>query len=489
MGTNVAVIGAGIGGVSAARYLKSQGFTPTVFELHNDIGGQWNKYNVNSGVWPDMRTNTSRFTTKLSDVQYPNGTSVFPRNGEVLDMIKNMVKVNDLNQYIKTNCRVTSLSISKNGGYDLRWEHNDESNEAHFDKVVVASGRYNKPIIPDIDGFESFSGELGAKHTFYYKGTREYRDKTVVVCGGSISGLEIACDLTMFDTKQVILSQRTQRWMVEKMINGIPYEYLAFTRELGLSIRTIPKPKLLALFVEFMKQYGGDPVTYGAPPAPTVLEKAKITVSNNFLQLVAEDRLSVRPWINKINGRKITFTDGSSVDADALLIGSGFELHLPFLSKEISNIVNLTKKGLDLAEFTFHPDLPDLAFIGLWEQLGPYSVPLEQQARWIAYSWGGAVEAPTEAWLRSELEKAKSENRHDDYRYQNELAIVFAKLAQCDPADVDDPELQKILPKSAITGEMFRIVGIDADPKARDRLLHDFKCYAPKNVKEELGLN
>ncbi len=485
----VAIIGAGLAGISAARYLKSQGFIPTVLESHNDVGGQWNRHNANSGVWSDMRTNTSRFTTKLSDVQYPEDVSVFPRNGEVLDMIKNMISLNNLGDHIKTCCRVSSLSKDENDGYDIVWEQNGTSNKAHFDKVVVATGRYNKPTIPEIEGLESFSGELGYKHTFYYKGTNEYLGKTVVACGGSISGLEIACDLAMVETKQVLVSQRMQRWMVEKMINGIPYEYMAFTRELGMSIRTMPKSKLLALFVDFMKQFGGDPVTYGAPAAPQILTKAKLTVNNNFLQLVAEDRIQAHPWIERVDGRKITFADGSNAYADAILFGTGFELNLPFLSDEIANVLNITNKGLDLAEFTFHPDLPNLAFMGLWEQLGPYSVPLEQQARWIAYSWGGAVEAPTEAWLRDKLKECQEQDYHSDYRYQNELAPLFAALAGCDPANFDDPVLQKILPKSAVTGEMFRIVGTDSDPKARDRLIQDFKTFAPLNVKKDLGMD
>ena len=44
---------------------------------------------------------------------------------------------------------------------------------------------------------------------------------------------------------------------------------------------------------------------------------------------------------------------------------------------------------LDADRYTFHPDLPGLAFVGMWDQSGGYFVPLELQARWIAYTWGG----------------------------------------------------------------------------------------------------
>jgi hypothetical protein len=44
---------------------------------------------------------------------------------------------------------------------------------------------------------------------------------------------------------------------------------------------------------------------------------------------------------------------------------------------------------LDADRYTFHPDLPGPAFMGMWDQSGPYFVPLELQARWIATRGAG----------------------------------------------------------------------------------------------------
>ncbi len=67
MTDTVAVIGAGPGGLVAARWLISQGFEPTLFEQQSELGGQWTGSDL-TGVWPAMYTNTSRVLTAFSDL-------------------------------------------------------------------------------------------------------------------------------------------------------------------------------------------------------------------------------------------------------------------------------------------------------------------------------------------------------------------------------------------------------------------------------------
>ena len=57
------MIGAGPGGLAAARWLLSQGFDPTIFEQGPMLGGQWTGLPGLSGVWPTMHTNTCRILT------------------------------------------------------------------------------------------------------------------------------------------------------------------------------------------------------------------------------------------------------------------------------------------------------------------------------------------------------------------------------------------------------------------------------------------
>ncbi|OBK44344.1 NAD(P)-binding protein [Mycobacterium sp. 1081908.1] len=79
MAGNVAVIGAGPGGLVAARWLASQGFEPTIFERSSMPGGQWAGLDGRSGVWPSMRTNSSRVLTAFSDLEHETDL-VYPSN-------------------------------------------------------------------------------------------------------------------------------------------------------------------------------------------------------------------------------------------------------------------------------------------------------------------------------------------------------------------------------------------------------------------------
>ena len=70
----VAVVGAGPGGLVAAKHALEAGFDATVFEASDDLGGQWHTAAAHSGIWPGMHTNTSGAMTAFSDGPAPAST-------------------------------------------------------------------------------------------------------------------------------------------------------------------------------------------------------------------------------------------------------------------------------------------------------------------------------------------------------------------------------------------------------------------------------
>src|SRR5258708_18796644 len=112
---------------------------------------------------------------------------------------------------------------------------------------------------------------------------------------------------------------------------------------------------------------------------------------------------TMRNALRKCSCETVRFTDGSSDTFDAILFGTGYEHSLTFLSEDIRRTLDADADHLDLYKFTFHPDLPGVAFLGQFDLVGPYFPVLELQARWIAYTLSGALSAPSDEDLAAGL--------------------------------------------------------------------------------------
>lgn len=471
----VAIIGAGPGGLIAARFLKSQGFAPQIFESHSSVGGQWDYTNCNSGIWPQMVTNTYLEATRFSDMEYPEGTPLFPHSGIVLQYLQDFSAKFDLLHLVKFGCILKHLERGRTD-YLLSFECAGKTFTEIFPKVVIATGRYNRPFTPDIKGIDSFQGDV--LHTFEYKDPHKFRGQNVVVAGSSISALEIASDLSMLGANKVYLAQRRQRYVFPKMVKGVPLEYYVFNYGSAMVSADGTPEDVLEIGKASAYEYAGDPSRYGTPMVNADFEKAGATGSQHYLNLVAEGRVVPVPWFDELSINQARMTDGTVLTLDTIMFGTGFQLNLPFLSKNITNTLKVTSNGLDLHQFTFHPDFPGLAIIGQWSQQGSYPTVLEQQARYIAYSWGGLVNE-TEIDLRAGVKACNDDGHHDDYRNQNEMALRFARLSGTDPLLKCDASLEETFKACATTSLLYRVVGPDAFHDGFAQLQQQLKRYGP----------
>jgi len=457
-----AIIGAGPGGLVAARWLKKEGFDPVLFERGDRVGGQWTGDPRYSGVWPSMRTNTSHMMTAFSDLAHPPGTSVYPSNQAVCAYLQRYAEQFDLAPRVRLRTEVRE--IARDGsGYVVRSTNGDGARrEETYRNVVVATGRYRTPAIPAVAGLSSFSGRGGIAHTFQYKETEKYRGQRVVVAGCSISALEIASDLAMTGAARVITSSRRQRYIVQKIVAGVPTDHLVFTRFAALATESLPGEIVARNLKEFITRTSGRPEQYGAPkPADNVFE-AGIAPCQHFLPLLAEGRIEVKPWMAGIDGRAVRFADGSSEEIDAVIFGTGYDLDLPFLSEDIRRTLDVDKRHIDLHEFTFHPDLPGLAFVAIHPQIGPYFPSAELQARWIAYVWSGARPGPSREEMEAGLARYRARRGGSQEVPLHLAAIRVARGAGVEP-DVDRwPELARALLFGPLSAVSFRLSGRDS---------------------------
>ncbi len=468
---SVAVIGAGPGGLVAARWLRAQGFDPTIFEQSPVLGGQWAGLVGRSGVWPTMHTNTSRVLTAFSDVDHQTG-AVFPSCHEILGYLHRFAEAFDLTSLIRFGTRVDLVSR-----IDRRWRITHGGVDEDFDRVVVATGRFHSPAVPSVPGLEAFTGGAGVRSTYHYRDPSEYLGKRVLVAGCAVSALEIATELAQLGAAEVVITQRRQRYVLPKFAAGVPSDHRIFTRYGTLASETLPPTEVDRQLKEIVVEAGGSPQQYGAPTPDPSIFTAGVTLNQNYLPLVAEGRIRIRPWMQSITATTVTFADGSAEDFDGIVLGTGFELDLPFLSAEIRATLDLDATHFDADRYTFHPDLPGFALVGMWDQSGGYFVPLELQARWIAYAWGGAIPTPSDTEQRSAIATYRSRRGQSQKTRMNLAAMAFARAAGVEPHLVNWPQLRRALLFGPLAPSSFRLDGQDARSDAPARFAKDAAAF------------
>lgn len=469
----VAVIGAGPGGIVAARYLKSEGLEPVVFEQGGSIGGQWSGEPDRSGVWPSMRTNTSRVMTAFSDLPHSAGTPTYPTNQAMGEYLQRYADLFNLAPLIRLNTPVRELSRDVSGEWTVR----TDAGEERFEQVVVATGRYHKPAIPAIPGLKTFSGPGGVSHAFSYKRPEEFRGLRVLVAGCSISSLEIASDLATMGAERVVATNRKQRYVLPKLVAGVPTDHLAFTRFSAFAEESLPMEAIADGMKQFVLSVAGSPEQFGAPKPSDNIFEANISQSQFFLPLVAEGRIVVKPWMESVEQRRVHFGDGSGEDFDAILFGTGYDLHLPFLSEEIRRTLDADAQHLDLYKFTYSSQLPGLAFLGLLGIVGPYYPVLELQARWIAYTFSGARPAPSEGELEAGVAAYRARRGGPQDMPAHTAAILFARAAGVEPELERWPELARALMFGPLVPVSFRMSGRDSLVDAPQRFAAEIRAF------------
>jgi dimethylaniline monooxygenase (N-oxide forming) len=437
-GARVAVIGAGPSGLAAAKHALEAGFDVSVFEASDALGGQWHSTAAHSGVWPGMRTNTSRAMTAFSDFPAPADHPLHPAAEQIHAYLKDYAQAFGVAERIRLDTRVADVRPG--------WTVDGEP----FDGVVVASGRFRKPRLPR--GIEAFRGEL--IHAFDYPGAAPLRDRAVLVYGNGISGLEIASDLAPH--AQVTSAFRKPRYVIQKVVGGVSSDWQWYTQFGALERRLLPRDAWGRRQRERILRVAGNPADFGAPEPSEDLLVAGVSLCQDYLAQVRHGSIACRPGIATVEGRTVTFTDGSTQPVDAIVCATGYDLDLPYLSAPVRELLG---PGPALYQRTFRPELPGFGVIGQFLAQGPYFPLLELQARWVVAVWSGDVALPDDT-------QAADPPPLDAH---NALALTLSEALGVAPDPLDRPELGEPLLFGPMLPPRYRLSGPGAQPEASAR--------------------
>jgi hypothetical protein len=221
----------------------------------------------------------------------------------------------------------------------------------------------------------------------------------------------------------------------------------------------------------------GPPSTYG-------------TKTSGFIEAVEAGNTTLRPAIRALGPeRRVTFEDGTTTDADLVVLCTGFAPSLPFLA---SDLPECAAAACDPSGALYgHVVPPDDAFRGLYflgfSRPGFGSIPplAELQARWVVGLLQGELDLPSADEMRRQISDYNL-RRHRLFEHHADTLpalvdyIPYAEwLSERAGCAVDwqrlstaDPELFARVLYGAYTPAQFRLFGRGADPvRARERIL------------------
>lgn len=392
----ILIIGAGPSGLAAAKAAIERGLKPEVYEKADTLGGVWRK---NGLAWPQMRVNISRFTGVFTDFPWDDSKPAFPTTEETCEYLTEYAKHFNLDGYIKFGRCVTHVS-QQDDGWSIRYLENEIEHNEYYDAVIVASGKYGKPIIPNIQGLNDFTGEK--LHSCDYRG-QEFKGKTVLVVGGSTSGTSIA-ETVAETSDQVIHAFRLPRWIMPRNVpTGVQFQGLTLPHDL---IKTRERQRKFSL-QDHYNYYTNLCQEQIKIPAWVMKSSDRfgVVIADTYLQKVDEDKiLPVKDQITSFEESHVVFKSGKKVKIDCVIFCTGYETDLSYFDKDLVQKFNLSLPMYSLYKHTIHPDFPTLAFIALtYREFGAVFPCAELQAALACEYFSGKLCLPPAEELKSTI--------------------------------------------------------------------------------------
>ncbi len=230
MTTRVAVIGAGPSGLAQLRAFQSAAQKgaeiPEVvcFEKQDDWGGLWN-YTWRTGLdeygepvhcsmyrylWSNGPKECLEFADYTFEEHFGKPIASYPPRAVLWDYIKGRVEKAGVRDWIRFRTPVRMVDYDDASGQFTVTVEDQKAKHIYsekFDYVIVASGHYSTPNVPEFEGFSTFNGRVLHAHDF--RDAMEFKDKDILLIGTSYSAEDIGSQCWKYGCKSVTVSYRT----------------------------------------------------------------------------------------------------------------------------------------------------------------------------------------------------------------------------------------------------------------------------------------
>ncbi|MFC6354623.1 flavin-containing monooxygenase [Luethyella okanaganae] len=371
--TRYCVIGAGAAGISALEQLRKAGFAVDCYEKTNRVGGHWHT------DYDALHLITSRDMTSFENFPMPAEYPHFPRRDQVRAYLESYARAHDHYDIISFNTTVESVTpiATEEPDGSAGWLVTLSTGESiEYDGVFVANGHLWDQKVPTVA--KDFTGKQ--VHSGSYRNVGDIEGERVLVVGAGNSGCDLAVDAAQhrFDVDIVI---REGTFFQPKSYFGVPRQEIEWMAQFSPDEQDLIARLLARVTIGEWHNYDGMP-----RPAHHTLAEGRTVVNNLMLYWVQHGRVTIRPGIDRIDGKIAHFADGTAREYDTILWATGFNASLPFLEDDL--VPRRYGVPLRYAAGIIPQGLEKLYYIGLSAPRGPqipvYGVQAKLAARMVA---------------------------------------------------------------------------------------------------------
>ncbi|WP_333733741.1 flavin-containing monooxygenase [Streptomyces sp. IBSBF 3010] len=381
--TKVAVIGAGAAGLASAKALLGEGVDVTVLERGRRAGGLWAPDGDEATpAYSSLHLNTSKGRTEFTDYPMPEHWPDFPSAALVGGYLAAYADAFGVTDRIRFGSEVTAVRRCHTG-WEVTSRRGTEPTTDVYDAVVVANGHNREPKWPDPAYPGVFDGMQ--MHAHDYRSPEIFTGRRVLVVGMGNSAMDIAVDASYVSAGPVLLSARHGTHIVPKYLLGRPADAT------GGALAVLPWRLRQKVAEAVLRLAVGRPEKYGLPRPAGGLFQNHPTISDTILHRLTHGEVVARPGIERLDGGRAVFTDGTAEDVDVVVWATGYHVTVPFLD---GTWLGEDPEEMPLYQRVFHLADPTLAFVGLMQSTGAALPVVEAQAELVAAHLAGRYALP-----------------------------------------------------------------------------------------------
>ncbi|QBR92224.1 flavin-containing monooxygenase [Nocardioides euryhalodurans] len=329
------VVGAGFAGLCAAIKLAEAGEDDVlVVERGPDVGGTW-RDNTYPGAACDVPSQLYSF----SFAPNPDWSMSFSPQPEIQAYLQRVARESGvLDRFVFD----TAVEDARWDDETQRWVVRTSAGTIRSRTLISGSGGLSEPRLPDIDGIDSFAGELF--HSARWDHDVDLAGKRVAVVGTGASAVQIVPEVAQV-ASHLDVFQRTPAWVIPR--NDRPYT--------GLEKRLFQRIPLLQRLYRTAIYWGRESYVPGFTVEPRLARPARllaqanlrrgvsdpelrerltpdfeigckrILISNTYYPTLARDHVDlVTEPITKVTADAVVTADGVEHPVDVLVVATGF---------------------------------------------------------------------------------------------------------------------------------------------------------------------